>query len=219
MAPTLRPRLLDLFSGAGGAAMGYYQSGFDVVGIDISPQPRYPFEFIQTDIMSEIDLVTLATGFDAIHASPPCQRYSTMTKKWGRSDDHPDLIPSIREMLQHISLPYVIENVPGAPLISPLLLCGSMFNLRVRRHRHFEIGNVRESIVQPPCDHKSQGRVVGVYGNPGGSSTRDGITFATTSGWREAMKIDWMTAKEMKEAIPPAYTRYIGTALRDQFRR
>lgn len=130
-----------------------------------------------------------------------------MTKRWGREDEHPDLIPPVRELLQRAGVPYVIENVMGAPLVNPVKLCGSQFGLKVRRHRLFETSF---PVTQPECDHKSQGRVVGVYGNTGGSSKRDGITFGGVDSWRDAMGIDWMTAAELKEAIPPAYTAYIG---------
>lgn len=167
--------------------------------------PHYPFEFIQADATT-----FSLEGFDAVHASPPCQRYSSMTKRWGTEDEHPDLVPVMQEILRASGLPYIIENVPGAPLDDPLLLCGSMFGLRVRRHRLFE---VNFEVAQPECDHTSQGRVIGVYGHPGGSSKRDGIVFPQFSEWQEAMGIDWMTVKELTEAIPPRYTHYIGEAL------
>src|SRR5665213_3193952 len=130
-----RPRLLDLFSGAGGAAVGYHRAGFEVVGVDIKPQPHYPFEFRQKDALWVLEGETME-GFDAIHASPPCQAYSKARKLQGLR--HPDLIASVRELLLAISLPYVIENVPGAPLRNPVLLCGEMFGLGVRRERLFE---------------------------------------------------------------------------------
>lgn len=205
-----KPRLLDLFCGAGGAAMGYHRAGFEVVGVDIKSQPHYPFEFIQADALTyPLD------GFDAYHASPPCQRYSTMTKKWGRSNNHPDLIGPVREKLQAIKVPYVIENVEGAPLINPVMLCGSMFRLgsgkyNLRRHRLFECS---WGILFPPasCNHK--GLALPVYGHAGGKSNRDGLQFPGTDAWREGMGIDWMTGKELAEAIPPAYTEYIGKYL------
>ena len=199
-------RLLDLFCGAGGAAMGYQRAGFEVVGVDINPQPHYPFEFHQADALAyPLD------GFDVIHASPPCQRYSTMTKRHaGCPESHPDLIGDVRDRILPYGQEIVIENVPGAPLApGSLMLCGSMFGLKLRRHRLFECSR----LMLPPrdCDHSTP--VVGVYGHPGGSSKRDGRSFGSTADWREAMGIDWMTTKEMAESIPPAYTEWIGTRL------
>ena len=159
-----RPRLLDLFCGAGGAAMGYHRAGFEVVGVDINPQPRYPFEFHQADAL-EYPLA----GFDAIHASPPCQRFSTMTKRWARSSSHSDLIEPTRSRLRESMLPYVIENVAGAPLVGPIRLCGSSFGLPVRRHRLFEMSS--PPLLVPPCQH--DGPALQVTGHPGGSSRRD----------------------------------------------
>lgn len=158
----------------------------------------------------------LATGdiefFDAIHASPPCQRYSTMTARHGkeRVESHPDLVEPTRQLLIESRLPYVIENVPQAPLVDPVTLCGSMFGLKVRRHRNFE---TNFEVRQPECRHNEQGPVVGVYGHAGGTSKRDGLTFGGVDTWREAMGIDWMVGDELAEAIPPAYTEYIGKAL------
>jgi DNA (cytosine-5)-methyltransferase 1 len=139
-----RPRLLDLFCGAGGSAMGYHRAGFDVVGVDIKPQPHFPFEFIQADW--EEPLAYLPRLWEregipyAIHASPPCQRYSTMTAKWGRQEQHPDLVAPVREALQEIEVPFVIENVEGAPLLNPVMLCGSMFNLAAELHYSCDCG-------------------------------------------------------------------------------
>lgn len=202
----MRPRLLDLFCGAGGAAMGYHRAGFDVIGVDINPQPNYPFEFVQGDALDPVNWGRAA----AIHASPPCQRYSTITARHGRQDEHPDLIPRTRFLLEATGVPYVIENVEGAPLHHPVRLCGSMFGLQVRRHRLFE-ANV--SLTQLECDHRSQGPVVGVYGNTGGSSKRDGVTFGKVEDWKRAMDIDWMKAVELAQSIPPAYTDFIGRQL------
>lgn len=198
--------ILDLFCKAGGAGAGYARAGFEVVGVDIEPQPHYPYRFIQADAL-EFPL----DGFDAIHASPPCQRYSTMTKRWARSDEHPDLIAPIRDRLVAAGVPYVIENVPGATLLNPITLCGSMFGLEVRRHRIFE-SNV--AILAPRCNHAAQGRVIGVYGHAGGSSKRDGKSFGSVADWRRAMGIDWMTGDELAEAIPPSYTEFIAKFLK-----
>ena len=146
--------------------------------------------------------------YDAIHASPPCQRNSTMTKGlWkDRIDSHPELIAPTREELKKTGKPYIIENVPTAPLINPTVLCGSMFGLHVRKHRLFETSF---PVLAPSCNHKSQGRVVAVYGHSGGSSKRDGLKFGGVDTWKDAMQIDWMTGAELAEAIPPSYTEYI----------
>lgn len=202
-------RILDTFCGAGGAGMGYYRAGFEVVGVDIEPQPHYPFEFHQADALEYI--AEHGHEFDAIHASPPCQRYSSMTKRWGRSESHPDLIAATRNLLIETGKPYIIENVVGAPLIQPILLCGSMFpSLQVRRHRLFELSFY---ILTMSCDHESQGEIVGVYGHSGGRSTRDNIKFHSVDDWRLAMGISWMTGRELAESIPPAYTQFIGAHL------
>lgn len=209
-------RILDLFCGAGGAGAGYYQAGFDeVVGVDLEPQPNYPHEFIQADALT-FDL----SGFDAVHASPPCQKFSKLTAQWKNSSPrsprsnvktHLDLIAPTRDRLLNAGMPYVIENVPGAPLLDPLRVCGSSLELGVRRHRLFELNGF--SVPQLSCDHKRQGKVVGVYGSTGGSSKRDGLSFGTKADWCEAMGIYWMTARELAQAIPPLYTCYIGVFL------
>jgi DNA (cytosine-5)-methyltransferase 1 len=206
-----RPRLLDLFCGAGGAAMGYHRAGFDVAGVDIKPQPHYPFEFHQGDALTwPLD------GFDAIHASPPCQRYSQATKVWrGRCDSHPDLVAPTRERLAQNGRPYVIENVIGAPLINAIMLCGTAFpELRVRRHRLFECSF---PIMAMPCNHAAVDYAVPVYGHSGAGANRgrerDRGRSNTGSDWREAMGIDWMTNAEIVLSIPPAYTQFIGEQL------
>lgn len=207
---------LDLFCKAGGAAMGYHLAGFDIVGVDLHPQRRYPFEFVQAHALDVLRSLLsgnsihghVLSDFDFIHASHPCQRNSTMTKGlWkDRLQNHPDLIAPVRPLLQQTGLPYVIENVPGAPLHAPVLLCGSMFNLPLRRHRLFECSF---PVLTPACNHRAQKKVVGVYGHSGGSSTRDRLTFGGVSEWKTAMQIDWMTGAELAEAIPPAYTKFI----------
>ena len=129
-----KPRILDLFCCAGGVAMGYSRAGFDVVGVDIDPQPRFPFEFIQADALT-LDMKFIKS-FDAIHASPPCQSYSDLAKRNGNAHEWPRLVDPVREMLIKSGKPFVIENVEGAPLINPIVLCGTMFKgLRVLRHR------------------------------------------------------------------------------------
>jgi DNA (cytosine-5)-methyltransferase 1 len=166
-------RLLDLYSKAGGASMGYYRAGFEVVGVDIKKQKRYPFEFIQADALEILDNQSFLNQFDVIAASPPCQTHSItqhLRNAQGKSTDKVDLIPQTRAALQNWGGIYVIENVPGAPLIDPVILCGSSFNLKVRRHRQFE-SNIH--LTGLPCNHKAQGKPVGIYGSmkdeiPGG---------------------------------------------------
>jgi DNA (cytosine-5)-methyltransferase 1 len=215
----VKPRLLDLFCGAGGAAMGYHRAGFDVVGVDIKPQPRYPFKFWQADALQAGGLLR-ASHFDAIHASPPCQPHvkglRAVNAGLGRAMQHTDLIAATRELLQATGLPYILENVEGAPLIDPVRLCGTSFGLPLRRHRLFESS---VALLVPPCAHghflerrywtswvKNGERVrastVQVYGNGGEAHE-----------WGPAMGIDWMARAELAEAIPPAYTEWIGRQL------
>lgn len=204
----MRPRLLDLFCGAGGAAMGYHLAGFDVVGVDINPQKNYPFEFHQADAMTyPLD------GFDAIHASPPCQAYSRLKAMWPeKRDAYPDLVGPTRERLHATGVPYVIENVPGAPLVDPLLLCGTMFGLGargmdLRRHRLFETNFF---LPQYPCLHDKARKTIGVYGHGGHSGKH---RMANAAEAREALGIGWMNRDEMTQSIPPAYTQWIGERL------
>jgi DNA (cytosine-5)-methyltransferase 1 len=200
-------KALDLFCGAGGASRGLADAGCDVRGVDLHKMPNYPYEFEQADVLSLS--IEYLKQFDFIWASPPCQRFSTMTARWGQQDAHPDLIEPVRAMLIASGKPYVIENVPGAPLRSPTVLCGSMFGLKLRRHRAFETSF--PCPAPPPHDHSYP--VIGVYGNPGGSSKRDGIKFGSTADWKEAMGIDWMTSAQMSEAIPPVYSKWLVTQL------
>jgi DNA (cytosine-5)-methyltransferase 1 len=203
----VKPRLLDLFCGAGGAGMGYHLAGFDVVGVDINPQPRYPFEFHQADALT-YPLV----GFDAIHASPPCEGYSSLNIINGRS--YPMLIDATRDLLAAAGGPYVIENVAGAPLLYPLTLCGSSFGLRVRRHRLFE-SNVW--LLGQPCQHgpEPSARVYGLVDEQGRAKARRADIAAAAA----AMGINWMTPAELAKAIPPAYTRFIGEQLMSHLRQ
>lgn len=205
-----RPRLLDLFCGAGGAAMGYHRAGFDVVGVDIDPQPRYPFEFHHADAMTfPLD------GFDVIHASPPCQAYAVSTRVWlGRAAEHPDLVDPTRDRLSRTGVPWVIENVPGAPLRNPLVLCGTMFDgLRVYRHRLFESD---PPLYFPPMHYPHDERVAEV-GRPVGDNGWMTVAghFINVTAARIAMGIDWMTKDELADAIPPAYTEWIGRRMID----
>lgn len=215
-----KPRLLDLFCGAGGAGMGYYQAGFEVTGVDIHPQKRYPFRFVQGDAIEY--LYKHGHEYDVIHASPPCQTHTKLNniKKIQASTEqrYLDLVPQTRELLQMIAKPYVIENVVGAPLLNPTLLCGSMFGLKVYRHRLFETSWY--CFAPPHYPHKDKtppsGRGVSPKGfisiNSGGArNIPEGYTAA---GYKSmAMGIDWMTQKELTEAIPPAFTRWIGEQL------
>lgn len=211
--------LLDTFCGAGGAGYGYSLAGFEVIGVDINKQPNYPFKFYQGDAIEFI--YKYGSDFDLIHASPPCQAYSATYPLSNKN--HPKLIDETREALILSKKLYVIENVVGAPLINPLMLCGTMFNLQVQRHRLFEIS---KTIWFPPfaCNHygKATGnraRRHGITKTP--SIERDGLyKFVTIAGnnylaseGRAAMQINWMTKKELTQAIPPAYTKWLGEQL------
>jgi DNA (cytosine-5)-methyltransferase 1 len=200
----MSPRLLDLFCGAGGAAMGYHRAGFEVVGVDIAAQPHYPFEFHQADALTfPLD------GFDAIHASPPCQAYSSATKAWGRTADHPDLYSATRERLLAQGAPWVIENVIGAPCHHGVVLCGSMFGLGVQRHRSFESSELM--LLDRSCRHS--GRSLTVTGHSPYWWDQGRRTQAASEDIAAAMGIDWMNRREIVQAIPPAFTTWIGTQL------
>ena len=212
----MRPRLLDLFCCAGGAAMGYHQAGFDVVGVDKVRRQRYPFQFVQADVL-DLDPSWVAS-FDAIHASPPCQKHTSM-KTMPDAREHEDLIPQTRALLQASGRPYVIENVVGARkhLVSPTLFCGSMFDLGARgaqlqRHRLFETSFF---LLSPGhCAHRAP--TIGIYGEGCRDSRRKynkTIPEFTVEDGREAMGMPWASLAEICEAIPPAYTRFIGEHL------
>jgi len=212
-------KLLDLFCCAGGAAAGYSRAGFEVVGVDIDPQPHYPFTFIQADALALKR--SFISSFDAVHASPPCQSYSDLAKRNGNADEWPRLIEPVRDMLVRSGIPYIIENVDGAPLLNPAVLCGTMFKgLRVLRHRLFETNFpllVPPHGRHPKC-HTFDKRKAH-YGK-----TDDMRDFVSVNGGgncsivaaRDAMGIDWMNKGELNEAIPPAYTRFIGEQLMAQ---
>lgn len=215
-------RLLDLFCGAGGAALGYYRAGFEVTGVDLHPQPRFPqfMTFVQGDAME----VLAGKGpvnpadFDAVHASPPCQAYSDALKHL--ASGYPELIEPVLEAFSGLEIPWVVENVPGSPLPprsnlfgeEGLLLCGSMFGLQVQRHRLFQMSFP----VDPPrlCDHSRK------VMNPHNAGARkawrkllgEGVPIERT--WREEMGVGWMNSEEGREAIPPAYTQHIGYYMR-----
>lgn len=209
------PRLLDLFCGAGGAAQGYADAGFDVFGVDIAPQPRYPFPFIQGDALAP---PVRLEDFDVIHASPPCQDYSTAMRHLAKPQ--PRLIEPVRELLSRSGRPWIIENVPGAPLArQPDLLggfgvelCGTMFGLPVWRHRLFEASF---ALIPAPrgCDHSTPAM------NPHNQAGRDRI-YAEYGGkqnpdpiWNAAMGVPWMNKHEGREAIPPRMTAFLGEQL------
>lgn len=245
----MRPLLLDLFCGAGGAAVGYARAGFEVIGVDHVAQPHYPFEFVQADAMTyPLD------GFDAIHASPPCQAFTAL-RTMPNARQYDDLLTPTRLRLDATGTPYIIENVEGAPMVGAFVrLCGSMFGLgtgdaELRRHRLFELRGFYT--LTPSCAHYTRHLVIGVYGghgrdrrrtvgvygdgngrgyrrhpatvgvvgNAGGQSARDGTQQFSTDQRREAMGIDWMTGDELSQAIPPAYTEFIGAQLLDHLSR
>ena len=202
-----KPRLLDLFCKAGGAGAGYAQAGFEVVGVDIEPQRRYPFDFVQGDVLALTP--DFLAGFDAIHASPPCQAHSLAQRIQSR--EHPDLVEPTRKLLRASGRPYVIENVEGAPLIEPVTLCGSMFHgLKTYRHRLFELSFPLNQPAHPP--HVAPTRKMGRPPEAGEFMHVVG-NFSGVAQAREAMGIDWMSRDELREAIPPAYTRFLGEHL------
>ena len=216
MTEIMRPKLLDLFCGAGGAGAGYAKAGFQVTGVDIVEQSSYPFEFIKADAL-KIDLL----GYDAIHASPPCQNYCWSTARHrAKGKTYPDLIAGTQERLISSGVPYVIENVPNAPLRNPTYLEGPMFGLNVIRRRLFETSfwlpqpmyiKHKPPIRQP---HKRDLNVIltkSAYCSVAGNGA-DGWS-CRLADWQKAMGIDWMTRKEITQAIPPAYTEYIGRYL------
>lgn len=202
----MKPRALDLFCGAGGAGMGLHRAGFDVVGVDINPQPRYPFEFHQADALTfPLD------GFDLIWASPPCQAFTAYKRRPGHVRERASLIDPMRCRLMVSDAHFVIENVVGAPLRNPAMLCGSMFGLDVRRHRLFEASFALERHV---CRHSEQSPRF-----PQATNRTNLRRTVEVGVWRiplavqgRAMGIDWMTLEELSQAIPPAYSEHIGRA-------
>ena len=211
-----RPRLLDLFCGAGGCGKGYHDAGFDVVGVDLSPQPNYPFEFHQEDALEYVRWFGEELPFDAIHASPPCQFYASLSK-----GEHWRSIPPTRELLLQTGLPYVIENISDArwDMREPTKLCGSMFDLNVRRHRLFE---TTFPVMTQQCRHSWRNEIRAYYGKKGWlvwtpaaanvqKAGRKPILRGSVEQAPADMGIDWMTSwDELREAIPPAYTQHIG---------
>jgi len=235
----MRPKLLDLFCKAGGCSAGYSRAGFDCVGVDIEPQPHYPYTCLEADALDVLRGLLAGASvlgyylddFAAIHASPPCQAWTVL--KHLHVKRHPELVAPVRELLMASGKVWVIENVVGAPLLSPVMLCGSSFGMDIRRHRLFE-SNV--PLMVPPCEHgwqkprfpanrsdrrkaNAKACVVSVAGHDtryfnhvasvhGGTQGAGGV-----AEWRRAMGIDWMTRDELSQAIPPAYTEFIGRQL------
>lgn len=192
----MRPLALDLFCGAGGAAMGLYRAGFDVVGIDIKRQPRYPFPFVQADALRP---PVRLEDFDLIWASPPCQAFTVARVIHGR--EHPNLIPATRALLESGPAAWVIENVPNAPIRPDFKLCGSQFGeRRLRRHRWFET-SWRGFDLVPPCAHQKE--TVSVFGH-------GGHIYHGVENWREVMGMAWADRDGLAQAIPPAYSEHIG---------
>lgn len=216
-----RLRLLDLFCKAGGCSVGYHRAGFEVEGVDIEQQPNYPFKFTQMDAIEYLKTQDLSK-FDVIHASPPCQKFSRVQSlgiaRNGSYKEHPDLIEPIRQILKLLGKPYVIENVAGAPLINCFMLCGSMFDLKVYRHRYFE-----SNMFMWVPEHYPHDDTTPSAGN--GVSPKGFISVCGSGGvkgmnskqilkyWSMAMGIDWMNRAELAQAIPPAYTEWIGKQL------
>ena len=217
-----KPIIGDLFCGGGGAGEGYARAGFEVVGIDIVEQVNYPHRFIKADAL-EIDL----SGYDAIHASPPCQNYCWSTSRHrAKGKTYPDLIGPVRKLLIESGKPYVIENVPTAPLITPTYLEGTMFGLNVIRRRCFETNwwlpqpmylprkkPIMQQSKKDPRIFTKKSAYCSVAGNGA-----DGWS-CRVADWREAMGIDWMTREEITQAIPPPYTEYIGRYLMGMIHR
>lgn len=198
--------MLDLFCKAGGASFGYHLAGFEVVGVDIEPQKNYPFEFHCADALTfPLD------GFDLLAGSPPCQSFSNAQRIQNR--EHPELIEPIRERFIESGIPYVIENVVGAPLINPTLLCGEMFGIENYRHRLFETSFPLPLMLHPEHIHPQakmgrmpkKGEYIQAVGN-----------FAGVDIARQALGVHWMTRDEIRESIPPVFTKFIGEVFRAQ---
>jgi DNA (cytosine-5)-methyltransferase 1 len=199
-----KPLLLDLCCKQGGAGMGYYQAGFDVLGVDIEPQPRYPFPMVQADALEFLTFARLSS-IDAIHASPPCKSFTRTgwSYRFGYHERHADILTPMRQLLKTTGKPWVIENVPGAPMRPDLELCGCMFELgELERKRWFEFWRpVFE--LRPPCHHIEP--IVSPRGNTHYKGEAD--------DWARAMSISWMNASGLSQAIPPAYTEHVGRHL------
>lgn len=207
----VKPRLLDLFCGAGGASMGYHRAGFEVEGVDIKPQPNYPFKFYLDDALH-----FPLEGYNAYHASPPCQAYTWASGKARHLQgyNYPDLLSETRHCLLSTGNPFIIENVPNSPLENYIELSGWMFGLKVIRRRWFECHGFDILLLPPPARIKSPiqtGKYFTVAGHGG-----DSKDFRLKT-WQTAMGIDWMKKEELTQSIPPAYTEYIGKFLMANF--
>ena len=211
-----RPRLLDLFCGAGGCSVGYQRAGFDVVGVDLHPQPHYPYEFHQADALEYV--AEHGASYDAIHASPPCQAYSQAALSQRNAGKvYVELLAPTRTALELLGKPWVIENVPGAPLRPDFKLCGCHFDLELRRERWFETSWRAFEMTHP---HHHPHAVVSVVGHGTPSWVREQLGYnPTIQNYRDAMGIDWMNRNELSQAIPPAYTEHIGHQLLEQIGR
>lgn len=203
----MRPQALDLFCGAGGASLGLWQAGFDVTGVDIDEQPRYPFKFVRGNAL---DPPVRLSDYSFVWASPPCQAFTAYKRRPNHVAERLNLIPETRSMLKQLNVQWVIENVVGAPLVNPFMLCGSMFGLDVRRHRLFEPSGF--NVKQPACRHSLQ-----TPRFPQATNRKNLRSTVEVGVWRiplevqqKAMGIDWMKLEELSEAIPPAYAKYIG---------
>jgi DNA (cytosine-5)-methyltransferase 1 len=208
--------------------MGYHRAGFEVVGVDVAPQPRYPFEFVQADALGYLASRTWLElqQYDALHASPPCQAFSVGGNMWAgrlapQKERHPDYLAATRDALEATGLPWVIENVPGAPLRNAVTVCGYALGLGVKRHRLFESNRM---LLVPPCHSSHRGEWVSVFG--GGALTRGKVVAKSKGGANVtdrshvrhaaasvAMGIGWMTRDELSQAIPPAYTELVGSQM------
>ena len=229
-----RPYLFDFYCGAGGAAMGYHRAGFSVIGVDQARMPRFPFPFLQADALA--GLAQLADGAAiphpgdphrlirpaAVHASPPCQAYSrAAAPRRSAGVVYPDLVQPTRELLERIGVPWIMENVPGAPMRPDFKLCGCMFALPLlQRERWFET-SWHGFALRPPCVHTEPALSVTGHGIGAGNGQRDRLTthlgrLPNTADARAAMGIDWMSRDELSQAIPPAYTAYLGALLHAQ---
>lgn len=203
-------RALDLFCGAGGASMGIHLAGYEVTGVDLVPMPDYPFDFIQADAVEYLseNMDSIKKEYDFIWASPPCQAYTWSAKgRRNAGTEYPDLVEPVRQLLNESGLPYIIENTPGAPLIDPVLLCGTMFpTLKVFRHRLFESN--MELAVEMECNHKGH-EAKKRRNDDGDFFTVAGHHVGTNAEWQNAMGIEWMKKAQLAQAIPPEFAYYL----------
>lgn len=205
----MKPKILDLFCCQGGASKGYVDAGFDVVGIDIEDQPRYPYDFHQADALEYLE--KNHHKFDAVHASPPCQNYTKARVL--QNNEHPDLIGPTRDLLDQIGKPYIIENVPHSPLKNPVLLCGSMFGIHTYRHRLFE-SNVELTVPEHP-KHTRPNNKMGRMPKPGENMYLVG-NFVGVPLAKDIMQAHWMNRYGLAQSIPPVYSHWLGSQLIEQ---